>query len=60
MQEIEIKSDENDCYISKEEEIITTEDKEIQGELRKLNQVLNIIDSVDSETLNSKESSKSS
>jgi hypothetical protein len=32
MQEIEIKSDENDCYISKEE-IITTEDKEIQGEL---------------------------
>jgi hypothetical protein len=33
MQEIEIKSDENDCYISKEEEIITTEDKEIQGEL---------------------------
>lgn len=33
MQEIEIKSDENDCYISKKEEIITTEDKEIQGEL---------------------------
>jgi hypothetical protein len=29
--EIEIKSDENDCYISKEDEIISTEeDKEIQ------------------------------